>query len=84
LQWSSVKNSVKKRFLKHTSVQALLLAEDFKLSFEGCENLEVFPRLMHYCMKKCAEMEKLKLGLKLPKHGSLQVAPSVKKKSHRG
>jgi len=26
----------------------------------------------------------LKLGLKLPKHGSSQVAPSVKKKSHRG
>jgi len=79
LSWNPVKNSVKKRFLKHTSVQALLLLDAGNYPSRVARILGFSPQLMHYHVKKWLKMGWIRLDVKTPNLTTYTLAPSVKK-----
>jgi len=79
LSWNPVKNSVKKRFLKHTSVQALLLLDAGNYPSRVARILGFSPQLMHYHIKKWLKMGWIRLDVKTPNLTTYTLAPSVKK-----
>ena len=79
MSWNPVKNSVKKRFLKHTSVQALLLLNSGNYPSRVARILGFSPQLMHYHVKKWLKMGWITLELKTPNMTLYKLTPSVKK-----
>ncbi len=79
MQWSSVKKPVKKRFLKHTSVRALLLLDAGNYPSRVARILGFSPQLMHYHVKKWLEMGWIRLDVKTPNMTLYKLADSVKK-----
>ena len=79
MSWNLVKNSVKKRFLKHTSVQALLLLDAGNYPSRVARILGFSPQLMHYHVKKWLKMGWIRLDVKTPNLTTYTLAPSVKK-----
>jgi hypothetical protein len=76
---SSVKNSVKKRFLKHTSVRALLLLDAGNYPSKVARILGFSPQVLHYHVKKWLKMRWIRLDVKTPNMTSYKLEPSVKK-----
>ncbi|MEM3587066.1 MAG: hypothetical protein QXO71_07100, partial [Candidatus Jordarchaeaceae archaeon] len=74
-----VKNSVKKRFLKHTSVRALLLLDAGNYPSRVARILGFSPQLMHYHVKKWLKMGWIMLETKTPNMTLYKLTPSVKK-----
>ncbi|MEM3618155.1 MAG: hypothetical protein QXK47_03665 [Candidatus Bathyarchaeia archaeon] len=79
MAWSPVKNSVKKRFLKHTSVRALLLLDAGNYPSRVARILGFSPQLMHYHVKKWLKMGWIRLDVKTPNMTTYVLEPSVKK-----
>jgi len=76
---SSVKNSVKKRFLKHTSARALLLLDAGNYPSKVARILGFSPQVLHYHVKKWLKMGWIMLDVKTPNMTSYKLVPSVKK-----
>jgi hypothetical protein len=76
---NSVKKSVKKRFLKHTTARALLLLEAGNYPSKVARILGVSPQLMHYHVKKWLKMGWIRLDQKTPNMTTYILMPSVKK-----
>lgn len=74
-----VKNSVKKRFLKHTSVRALLLLDCGNYLSRVARILGFSPQVLHYHVKKWLKLGWIKLEVKTPNMTLYKLAPSVKK-----
>jgi len=79
LQWSSVKKPVKKRFLKHTSVRALLLLDTGNYPSRVARILGFSPQVLHYHVKKWLKMGWIRLDVKTPNMTTYKLVPSVKK-----
>lgn len=79
MQWNPVKNSVKKRFLKHTSVRALLLLDAGNYPSRVARILGFSPQLMHYHVKKWLKKGWIRLEVKTPNMTTYTLEPSVKK-----
>jgi len=76
---SSVKNSVKKRFLKHTSVRALLLLDAGNYPSRVARILGFSPQVLHYHVKKWLKTGWIRLDVKTPNMTTYTLEPSVKK-----
>jgi hypothetical protein len=79
LPWSSVKKPVKKRFLMHTSVRALLLLDAGNYPSRVARILGFSPQLMHYHVKRWLKMGWIRLEVKTPNMTLYKLVPSVKK-----
>lgn len=77
-QGCSVKNSVKKRFLKHTIARALLLLDAGNYPSRVARILGVSPQLLHYHIKKWVKMGWLKVEVKTPNVTLYRLSSSVK------
>jgi len=76
---SSVKKPVKKRFLKHTSVRALLLLDVGNYPSKVARILGFSPQVLHYHVKKWVKMGWIRLDVKTPNMTTYTLEPSVKK-----
>ena len=79
MQWNSVKKPVKKRFLKHTSVRALLLLDAGNYPSRVARILGFSPQVLHYHIKKWLKMGWIKLDVKTPNMTTYTLEASVKK-----
>lgn len=75
-----VKNSVKKRFLKHTSARALLLLDAGNYPSRVARLLQVSPQLLHYHIRKWLRKGWVKRVLKTPNVTLYRLDPQLKKK----
>jgi hypothetical protein len=74
-----VKNSVKKRFLKHTSARALLLLDAGNYPSRVARILGFSPQVLHYHVKKWLKMGWIRLEVKTPNMTLYRLVSSVKK-----
>lgn len=74
-----VKNSVKKRFLKHTIVRALLLLDAGNYPSRVARILDFSPQVLHYHIKKWLQTGWIRLDQKTPNMTTYKLELSVKK-----